>query len=699
MSSIRQCGQAMVMTLLFGVVIVVAALALYRSGQLTSDKMALQNATDGMAYSASIIEARDLNFASYMNRAVIANEVAIGQAVGLASWAFHFESIGRWLVEYDKFLAAPTSGGSTAPLNAVSKVFQVPGKVFVNLLSAYAKGMTLINTNINRAYGLGSKMYHYATVAGVIGVLDEIRDDTAPDGAEISDFGLMTLLAHLYTYNAYFTNTYNPKTYSNLDEFQDDISGETDAGGFGRLSAAIHNSGDPFTKGWHNPDYNPSDDLNGRGWTFRLFEVMADQGWLPFLPFSEPFFLPPVFPGTLSGEVDSSGNMRFNFHSLVDVDIAGLFTAGYEADFSFWFGIGIERQGSSELRMVMPLSGTNSDRAAGEAFSWSSADTTRAFINLGVELLVRVWASAFGVGAEGEAYVLAEVDGEAEDLTIVASLNVDIDLGLLGEHTIASFDIELCNTCPFPASLPFATGFAQGAKTTRALTSAPGHMGTETLGTGPVASDAYGGAADTILPWNYPSTVTTAGTLAGIQFQVPLVDPGNRNVATAYAGLPTYVDTSSVDTSDPTMLFGSGGPFFLTALRIPEDTFGNSLYDDHPGSEPSGQDGSRNDFRLDEQFAGGNVTAVSKSEVYFKRPLDIAQFARGDGYQEHGSAFNPYWQARLVETSHADRVAAILIDHGQSAQGGFTGDLVDVIADAWSFIQSVLPSDSGLLPR
>lgn len=691
----------MVMTLIFGVVIVVAALMLYRSGQLTSDKMAMQNATDGMTYSASVIEARDLNFASYMNRAVIANEVAIGQAVGLASWAFHFESIGRWMVEYDKFLAGPTIGGSTAPLNAISKVFQVPGKVFVTILSAYAKGMTLINTNINKAYGLGSKTYHYATIAGVIGVLDEIRDDTAPEGAEISDFGLMSLLGHLYTYNAYFTKTYNPKTYSPVDEFQDDQTGETDAGGYGRLSAAIHNSGDPFTKGWHNPDYNPSDDLNGRGWVFRLFEVMADQGWLPFLPFSEPMVIPvgpiPV-PGTLSGGVDSDGNMRFNFFSSAEIDF-GVGSIGAEADFSFWFGIGIERQGSSELRMVVPLSGANSSEAAGEAFSWSSADTTRAFLNLGIELFLRVWANAFGLGADGSASLLAAVDGEEEDLTLVASFNLVVSVPIVGDVTVASFDVPICNTCPFPASLPFATGFAQGAKTANALTSAPGHMGTETLGTGPVPGDAYGGAADTILPWNYPSTVTTAGTLAGIQFQVPLVDPASRNVATAYSGLPTYVDTSGIDTSDPTVLFGSGGPFFMMALRIPQDTFGDSLYDDHPGSEPSGDDNSRNDFRLDEQFAAGDMTTVSKSEVYFKRPLDIAQFARGDGYHEHGSAFNPYWQARLVDTSHADRVLSILIDHGQNAQGGYTGVVGDALAEAWTFIESILPSDSGLLPK
>ncbi|MBT8446331.1 MAG: hypothetical protein KJO38_04225, partial [Gammaproteobacteria bacterium] len=72
-----------------------------------------------------------------------------------------------------------------------------------------------------------------------------------------------------------------------------------------------------------------------------------------------------------------------------------------------------------------------------------------------------------------------------------------------------------------------------------------------------------------------------------------------------------------------------------------------------------------------------NMSVIAKSEVYFKRPLDLDQFARGDRYVEHGSAFNPYWQARLVETSHTDRVAALAVQHGEYAQGGPAGDLVE----------------------
>ena len=145
-----QGGQAAVMGVLFLAVVVIAALFLYKSGRLTSDRMELQNAADSLAYGVSVVEARDLNFASYMNRAIVANEVAIGQAVGLASWAYHWESIGLFLLEYNKFLTGPTLGASNAVLPPVAQVFTIPANtVFKPLLRAYANGLT----SLTRALG------------------------------------------------------------------------------------------------------------------------------------------------------------------------------------------------------------------------------------------------------------------------------------------------------------------------------------------------------------------------------------------------------------------------------------------------------------------------------------------------------------------------------------------------------------------
>ena len=142
--------------------------------------------------------------------------------------------------------------------------------------------------------------------------------------------------------------------------------------------------------------------------------------------------------------------------------------------------------------------------------------------------------------------------------------------------------------------------------------------------------------------------------------------------------MPRYIDTTE---SEP--LFKSGGPFLLVGLTLDEDDFTDSLYRLNPGKAPTGR------FALEENFADGSMSAVSKSEVYFKRPLDLDYFARGDGYVERGSAFNPYWQAHLTETSHADRVIGLLLQHGELAQGisldGNVEGLLNWLQDALGF--------------
>lgn len=61
-------------------------LVTWRVGELVNRKMRLVNAVDAAAYSGALLEARALNFDAYMQRAMIANECAIAQAVSARSW-------------------------------------------------------------------------------------------------------------------------------------------------------------------------------------------------------------------------------------------------------------------------------------------------------------------------------------------------------------------------------------------------------------------------------------------------------------------------------------------------------------------------------------------------------------------------------------------------------------------------------------
>lgn len=57
-------------------------------------------------------------------------------------------------------------------------------------------------------------------------------------------------------------------------------------------------------------------------------------------------------------------------------------------------------------------------------------------------------------------------------------------------------------------------------------------------------------------------------------------------------------------------------------------------------------------FRVNDGFAGAEISAVSNGEVYFRRPV-----RRADGKGEFGNLFNPYWDVHLTDPRNA-RIAA-----------------------------------------
>ena len=103
-------GQALVILLAFVASLVGGFLVVFSVGQTVNDKMKLQNAADAAAYSAAIWQARSLNYQAYLNRAIVANEVAIAQLVSLRSWSAYMGQTTRNVSRVASFvppLAAP----------------------------------------------------------------------------------------------------------------------------------------------------------------------------------------------------------------------------------------------------------------------------------------------------------------------------------------------------------------------------------------------------------------------------------------------------------------------------------------------------------------------------------------------------------------------------------------------------------------
>jgi len=93
--ALAQRGQAMVLALGLLILGAVSLRLLMESGQLIVARQRLVDTADAAALSAATWRARVLNFHAYSNRAIIANEVAIAQAVTLVAWAGYFETLTR----------------------------------------------------------------------------------------------------------------------------------------------------------------------------------------------------------------------------------------------------------------------------------------------------------------------------------------------------------------------------------------------------------------------------------------------------------------------------------------------------------------------------------------------------------------------------------------------------------------------------
>lgn len=157
----------------------------------------------------------------------------------------------------------------------------------------------------------------------------------------------------------------------------------------------------------------------------------------------------------------------------------------------------------------------------------------------------------------------------------------------------------------------------------------------------------------------------------------PTVNPGAHSMASSsawsdYTGIPAYYDLSESilnDAKDPVLRF---------AVRL-ERAPGNTRTSD--GTSAIATSARLNKFS--NGFAGGVMSTIATSEVYFERPwFNTGDTSYATGYTDYvvtqnqstsnpyagkshelGSLFNPYWQVRLATNSAAD------VSSQQQAQG------------------------------
>lgn len=231
----KQKGYVTVLTLILFSVLSLSLLAMFNSGQVVTHKLKLQNAVDAAAYSSAGIVSRELNYMAYTNRAMIANQVAVGQMVGLASWnKMMVHASGNISKVVAPLAAIPGIGvlitGYFNGMKAVSNVAEATIIAFLN------KAAIPLTNAVIQALSISQDAVHIATQGLILTTYPAVLKDNDPD-AVMGIIGGANLLKNQQKVRDFTRRTSEAKP------------GSSDLGSYDKFATVVKDSRDNFTGG------------------------------------------------------------------------------------------------------------------------------------------------------------------------------------------------------------------------------------------------------------------------------------------------------------------------------------------------------------------------------------------------------------------------------------------------------------------
>ena len=172
MSAHRQSGQAMVFGLFFLGIALIGLILMYNNGVLTRDRVQVENAADAAVYSQAKLFARHQNLIAYTNRAIVANEMSVGQVVALMSWSKRYANIPRWVNTFAPYriplVPAPNPTIADA-LSAITLPYQILGSVTGGVAKPLLGIYPDVISSFNLVMGFFQKIFAVATLEAQIG--------------------------------------------------------------------------------------------------------------------------------------------------------------------------------------------------------------------------------------------------------------------------------------------------------------------------------------------------------------------------------------------------------------------------------------------------------------------------------------------------------------------------------------------------
>lgn len=668
----KQSGQAIVLVLLLTVVGVVAALSLLSTGLLTSKKMQLQNAADATAYSVSVIEARDLNFAAYINRSMVANEVAIGQMVSMMSWVSMMRSLPEFVDNYaDAINAVLSATGVLAPVGSAIKStvtsVTTPYRTVLSAVHPFFTNMSKVISKasyfMNKVYSTSQQVMHLATVLftseklfGSGGIPQRNVDPNAKEKPEFSPFGYLALAAH---YSSYYGDLVGKPLYNfvktpHLKRAKSAKRRAMSDGieGMERLAQVVNDSRDGFTRNRHCS--LPAADLGSIPGP-KSPSIGFDIGILKFQ-----FKLTPGYK-TPAGKYIYPGFNGCQDHKNKNSDRGGWDVTffGFTLEASAGVNLGIVR-GNGQLGAAIRL---GADRRGGTALRHNFPETRDAKLGRNPEDLNFSWSAGDVMAMDPNARAWG-------------SVSLGAYIPLVGWRDATLFNLNI-NLTPLLPKVPVAAGAGLASSQTPDVTGLP----KDNLSSG--RENIYGEAhtGRQILGWDTPffpiAPPPTPGKIefmrsVSTQVKRPYVisKKNTRQTNESYK-LHTYIDTADkleIGYKDKYTTWGVERDELFLGLEAPYILIALTMNDVVPNANKA-----KGNFELDTPRFGildsktPNVFgAIGKAEVYYSRPSGLSYFSRKDGREEKQNAFNPYWDARLVDSSFIDRNAALIFQHLQA---------------------------------
>ncbi|WP_028228432.1 pilus assembly protein TadG-related protein [Paraburkholderia ferrariae] len=237
----RQRGQALPFALVFLVIGAAALYLAFNAAQLAHAKTKAQDTADSAAYSVGVLQARDLNFAAYTNRAMIANQVAVAQMVSIKSYVDELAGTyanTHWFDEFIESSAAisepwvmPKESGG-AVLNAAKSALDIATR----LVTVALDGFDSVLSSEQAAF-------HDSIVLQIPIVAEEVAQANEPDSHVTKTyFATRGALALNSTFN--FVKRNKPAGTTGEDRFADVVTDKTTLDQFVQQRGA--NIRDPF---------------------------------------------------------------------------------------------------------------------------------------------------------------------------------------------------------------------------------------------------------------------------------------------------------------------------------------------------------------------------------------------------------------------------------------------------------------------